>query len=69
MSRQMTTRQGDLVDQIALEVYGRTAGATEAILNANPHLEGQPPHLPAGLVIVLPEIDAQPVTATVRLWD
>ena len=36
MTRTMTTRQGDVVDQIAKQVYGRTTGATEALLNAIP---------------------------------
>ncbi len=68
--RSMTTRQGDVVDQIALEVYGRTAGATEAVLDANPVLAGLSARLPAGVVLVLPELAAQTVMKPmVRLWD
>jgi phage tail protein X len=69
MSRQMTTRQGDVVDQIALEFYGRTAGAAEAVLDANPHLAALPATLPAGVTVILPELAATPVAARVRLWD
>ena len=69
MSRRMTSREGDRIDRIALEVYGRTAGTTEAILDANPGLEAMPPQLPAGVEIVLPEVAAEPVKPMVRLWD
>lgn len=68
MSRTMTTRAGDMVDEIALEVYGRTADATEALLTANPHLAHLPARLPAGIVLYLPEIAQATVKATVRLW-
>ena len=69
MSRTMTTRQGDTVDLIALEVYGRTEAATEALLDANPVLAGLPPLLPAGVVVELPTLASAPVKTTVRLWD
>lgn len=69
MTRRMTSRQGDMIDQIALEVYGRTEGATEALFNANPHLAGLPPRLPAGVAIALPELAAKTLKPTVRLWD
>lgn len=69
MKRTMTTRQGDVLDQIALEVYGRTAGTTEALLDANPHLAGLPARLPAGIVLELPEMDPTPTAKRVRLWD
>lgn len=69
MSRQITTRDGDMIDQIALKAYGRTAGATEAVLAANPHLAGHPSRLPAGLIVTLPEIVTAAVRPTVRLWS
>ena len=62
-------RDGDLVDQIAQEAYGRTAGATEALLAANPHLAALPARLPAGTLIDLPEIPAEVATRTIKLWD
>ena len=65
----VVTVQGQMVDQIALAAYGRTDGATEAILAANPTLAGLPPRLPAGLTILLPTIASSPIAATVRLWD
>lgn len=69
MSRTMTTRQGDVVDQIAMQVYDRTEGATEAILTANPQLAGLPARLPAGVVVTLPELATAETKPTVRLWD
>ena len=69
MSRTMTTRQGDVVDRIALEVYGRTTGATEAVLAANPQLASLPARLPAGIVVVLPDLPSAEVRKTVRLWE
>ena len=69
MKGQVTTRDGDMIDQIALDAYGRTADATEAVLAANPHLAGQPSRLPAGVVVVLPVIASSAVKPTVRLWD
>ena len=65
----ITTTEGQVIDQIAQAAYGRTAGATEAILAANPHLAGLPSRLPAGVVIVLPVIETAAVIPTVRLWS
>lgn len=64
------TRDGDMIDAIAWTHYGRTAGATEAILAANPDLEARGPKLPAGIEILLPELaPAEAPTGRVRLWD
>lgn len=69
MSRLITAKDGDVLDEIALEAYGRTATATEALLAANPALAALPARLPAGTVIRLPDLPATATTATVRLWD
>lgn len=69
MSRQITTRQGDVVDQIALAFYGRTKQATEAVLDGNPHLADLPPVLPAGVVITLPDLPSTPTKARLKLWE
>jgi phage tail protein X len=64
------TMDGDTADQIALRIYGVTAGATEALLDANPNLATLGAVLPVGVVVMLPELAptlaASPVT---RLWD
>lgn len=62
-------RDGDMVDQIAMEAYGRTEGATEALLAANPHLAALPARLPAGTVVALPDIPAPVAVRTIKLWD
>lgn len=68
--RQITSKQGDMVDELALRAYGRRDGSTTAmVLQANPGLCQQPVLLPAGIVINLP---AAPTTMTdrrVKLWD
>ncbi|PZO04863.1 MAG: phage tail protein [Alphaproteobacteria bacterium] len=69
MTRRITTRDGDVIDQIALEAYGRTHGATEAILVANPGLAAQGPILQAGVIVTLPELPTATTIERVRLWD
>ncbi|MDO5622239.1 MAG: tail protein X [Paracoccus sp. (in: a-proteobacteria)] len=65
-----TTTGSELIDDIAWRHYGHQRGTAEAILAANPGLSGQPPILPPGLPITLPDMAA--VTATqipVKLYD
>lgn len=69
MARSFTARDGDVLDQIAEEAYGRTDGAVEAILDANPALAFAPARLQAGTVVILPELPATPAKPRVRLWD
>ncbi len=63
------TVEGDVLDEIALRRYRVTRGATEAILQANPHLRGQDAVLPAGLVVTLPSYTPRAERDPVRLWD
>ncbi len=65
----VTTKQGDMVDAIAFDVYGTSQTTTEAILAANPQLEPYGAQLPEGLVITLPDVDAPPPAETIMLWD
>lgn len=70
VSRQVLTRDGDMVDAIAVLAYGRSAGVTEALLAANPVLLGLGPVLPAGVELFLPALPAATTTApTIKLWD
>lgn len=64
-----TTRQDDTVDSLCLRLYGRTAGVTEALLDANPQLRDAPCCLPAGLTVTLPTVPPQPVATVLNLWD
>ena len=69
MTTTVITRDGDMIDQIAWDHYGFHAGTAEAVLDANPGLEAQPPVLDGGLEIVLPEIAAHAADTTVKLYD
>lgn len=65
------TRQGQTVDLVCREVYGRTAVVTELVLDANPGLAALGPILPLGTRIELPDLPApsreqRPLT---KLWD
>ena len=63
------TSQGDMVDQIALQAYGRRDGTTTAlVLQANPALCNQPVRLPAGLTITIPDAPATMTDRRVKLW-
>lgn len=61
--------QGDTVDVICQRIYGRTAGVTEAVLEANPGLADLGAVLPHGTEIELPDTPPQPAIARVQLWD
>lgn len=65
-----TTVQGELVDAICRRAYGDESGYVEAVLDANPGLAAQAAPLPAGTIIVLPDVaDRGAVVAVVKLWD
>ncbi|QRQ88517.1 tail protein X [Cupriavidus oxalaticus] len=63
------TVQGDTVDSVCQRIYGRTAGVTEAVFEANPGLADLGPVLPHGTVIDLPDTPPQPAVQRVQLWD
>lgn len=62
------TKDGDVLDDICYRFYGHLDGTVEKVLEANDFLGFQPPVLPAGLKIQLPEINDKKSTQTVRLW-
>jgi len=63
-----TTVKGDVIDAVANNIYGRYEdGMVELILNMNLHLADYGAVLPAGVAIVLPEINNAPKTVD-RLW-
>lgn len=61
--------QGDTVDVLCWRHYGRTAGVTEQVLEANPGLAEHGPVLPMGLEVELPDQPTRPVTKRLQLWD
>lgn len=63
-------QQGETVDAICWRIYGRTAGVTEAVLDANPGLADLGPILPHGTLVQLPEVAPQAEQRQmVNLWD
>lgn len=64
-------QEGDTIDLICWRELGRTRAVTEQVLALNPGLAALGPHLPAGTVVILPELaEAAPaVLETVKLWD
>lgn len=64
------TIDGDTVDLIAWRHYGRHAGTTEFLYEANRGLAFYPLVLPAGIEITLPDLPtAEPIQAAVSLHD
>jgi phage tail protein X len=62
--------QGDTVDAICWRIYGRTAGVTEAVLEANPGLADFGTILPHGTFVTIPDAAPQaPELQMVNLWD
>ena len=68
--RTIRTIDGDMLDVICLSHYGHAHRYVEAVLNANPGLADQGAVLPAGIIIVLPDlIELNHQEVAVRLWD
>ena len=68
MSRIYMTRDGEMLDAIAARIYGSEA-AVHDIIDANPGITAMPERLPAGVKIILPDLQT-PIgnPKTVRLW-
>lgn len=71
MAFSYVTSQGDELDLICFNYYGRTRGTVEVVLEANRDLADKMPFFEEGLTIVLPDITAEaPATPTaIRLWS
>lgn len=66
-----STRDGDVLDEIVWRHYGvANTAMVRQVIAANPTLADQPAVMPAGVSIILPDIQ-QPSeeTAGVSLWD
>lgn len=67
---QVRALQGDTVDALCWRYYGRTAGITEQVLDANPGIADLGAELPVGTLVTLPDQPATPVANNrVKLWD
>ncbi|MBB6153697.1 phage tail protein X [Pseudomonas sp. JAI115] len=70
MTATVRAQLGDTVDALCWRHYGRTAGVTEAVLEANPGLADYGTNLPQGLAVQMPEAQASaPQRQMVKLWD
>ena len=66
----VTSIAGEAVDLICRREYGDESGFAEAVYDTNPGLAAYGPILPAGVVIVLPDVTVTVEADTpVRLWD
>lgn len=61
------TRKGDVLDRVCYDYYGRSDALIQ-VYEANPGLVEQPPILPEGLSIQLPDLPA-PAAQGEALWD
>lgn len=62
------TKDGETVDFICWLIYGQNEGIVEQVLEANPHLSGQPAVLNAGIKINLPTIKENKIKRKMKLW-
>lgn len=70
MPTAIRTNQNETVDALCWRFYGRTAGVTEAVLEANPGLADYGPILPQGLIVNMPEAQTSaPQRQMVQLWN
>ncbi|WP_409303291.1 tail protein X [Pseudomonas sp. KCJK8993] len=70
MAVTLRAQQNDTVDAVCWRHYGRTAGVTEAVLDANPGLADHGPILPQGLAVLMPDTQTTaPQRQMVNLWD
>ena len=66
--KRILTHDGALLDDIVWQHYGRR-DVLVAVLEANPGLSRRSAALPAGLVILLPDLPAPAETQVIRLWS
>ena len=71
MARTYNTRDGDVVDRIAYTHYGEQSPAIlHAVFDANPALAARGAVLPAGIAIILPDVQRPAGERKgVALWD
>ena len=67
---QYSTKDGDILDEIAYRYYGNTNNkVVESIIEANFGITDYPAILPAGVLIELPEVTQSTEKQKVKLWD
>lgn len=64
------TRDGDMLDDICFQYYGKNTQMLEQVLERNPGLAQHGSVFSAGLIINLPSAPTlDTVKQTIRLWD
>ena len=64
------TKDGDMIDLICWQYYGKSSGTVEAVLEANRFIADEGERLPSGMIITLPDLPASITEQkTVNLWD
>lgn len=69
MAKVYVTKDGDMLDDICWKHYGRTSGAVEKVIEANPHLATAPLQLVANVSVTLPDIAKESEETLTNLWD
>ncbi len=69
MSIIYTTKDGDILDQICQNYYGKTSKIVEQVIEANPHIVELEAVFEAGIKIILPDIIQKQESETVKLWS
>lgn len=67
MAKTLRTSDGDVLDTLCIRYYGTLQGTVEAVYDANPGLAARPQPFPAGIEILLPDLDP-PRVESVQLW-
>ena len=68
MSIIYTTKDGDVLDQICQNYYGKTSKIVEQVIEAYPQTTELEPVFEAGIKITLPDIIEEKESETVKLW-
>ena len=63
------TKDGDILDQICQNYYGKTSKSVEQVIEANPHIVEVEPVFEAGIKITLPDISGEKESEIVKLWS
>ena len=63
------TKDGDILDQICQNYYGKTSKIVEQVIEANPHIVEVDPVFEAVIKITLPYISGEKESETVKLWS
>lgn len=70
MAVSIRAQQNDTVDALCWRHYGRTAGVTEAVFEANAGLADFGATLPQGIIVQMPEVTGlAPMRQILKLWN